>query len=477
MTQIRDPRVDARERAREAERDRRMSDDQVRDLIKDVAKERVRASELAHVEVRDLPVSTQQLLSQLVARELKGQLPGPIMEALLAGQAGTDLLQGLTTRLANAAAERERYGQASTPESARAQATDTSTPQQALRWTQFVQRSQHVPGSLLRDRAGSAAPKGEGTTLAELIGQRSRAGGPGLRTPRLVERGIENLSPAQRDLLLRACVGDKLAQRLGELGIQDPLMLVKAGAHPDGRAQLADALGMDRGKLLTLLLRTELLKIGGGKHGELGIRPDLLGPLGGAGIGMLGTLAALRSLPNDQLSIIYALLRHGASGFARTMAGGRPPVKRDLLHWARSASRKGSEIMLADLEGHPGALSRGDAQELIQAWYLENLLWDALQNGRRYLEEQKRERRERDAQGDEGAEQEGEHEGAADDQDDIELAYDHDRQDHLMCFWITDYTTDSLRRDTVRRMYVCVDPDTGAILPQRIEADILPSPR
>src|SRR5206468_2534499 len=120
--------------------------------------------------------------------------------------------------------------------------------------------------------------------------------GPGLRSPKLVERGLETLSPAQRDLLLRAAVGEGLALRLKDLGVTDPLLLVKAGALPEGRAALAEALGMDRGKLLTLLLRTELLKVGGGKNGELGIRPDLLGPLYHSGIAMLGTLAFLRAL-------------------------------------------------------------------------------------------------------------------------------------------------------------------------------------
>ncbi len=474
MTQIRDR--GPTELPRATERERPLSDGEARELLKSVAGDRQKVADLIRIEVRELAPQTQQLLSQVVARELKGQLPAPLMEALVRGQAGPDLLQNLTNRLANAAAESERYGQARTPDSARAQAGDSSTPQQSLRWSQFVQATTHIPSAHLRDRAGSAAPKGEGTSLAELLGQRAHAhGGPGLRNPKLIDLGMEGLSPAQRDLLLRACVGEALADKLRDLGVQDPLMLVKAGAMPDGRAELAEALDMGRGELLTLLLRTELLKIGPGRNGELGIRPELLLALKDAGIAMLGTLAALRALPAEQLAVIYALLRYGASGFKKTMKGSRPPVKRDLIHWARTAGRRGSEIMLTDLEGRSGPLSRGDAEELVQAWYLENLLWDTLQRGKKQLDELRERRREREER-----EREREQQGKDGEQspaEGLELQYDSERQDRLVCFWITDYNTDPLHTGTIRRMYVCIDPDTGAILPQELEAEVLPSPR
>jgi hypothetical protein len=460
MSRIREPSERPSPRAQAA-------DERVQDLIKDIGKDGNRTAELARVDVRELSTDTQQQLAQLLARELKGQLPGHLRTALLSGQAGTDLLQNLSDRLANTAGDRQRYGEASTPESARAQASDTSVPQQALRWTQFVQRSQHVPGAQLHDRAGSAAPKGEGTTLIELIAGRAPSfGGPGLRSPKLVERGLENLSPQQRDLLLRACVGEQLSGRLRELGIQDPIMLVKAGALPEGRAQLAEALGMGRGELLTLLFRTELLKIGPGKNGELGMRPDLLGPLKDAGIAMLGTLAAMRGLQATEMSLVYTLLRRKAAGFKKTMKGSRPPVKRDLIHWARQAARRPSEIMLADLDGRHGRLSRGDAQELICAWYLENLLWDVLLNKSRLAEELQKRRNERD---------DGDGDGDPDQDtgdEDVELEYDEERTDQLMCFWITDHNTNPMLPLASRRMYVCIDPDTGAILPQQLEAEL-----
>jgi hypothetical protein len=458
------------------ERDRRLSDQQVRELIKDVTKDRVRASELARVDVKELSPQVQQMLAQLVVRELKGQLPFHLAQALLSGQAGTDLLASLTGRLANASGgEREQFGKASSPEAARALASDSSTPQHALRWSQFVQRVQNAHNTTLQDRAGSAAPKGEGTALAELLAQR----GPSLRNPKLVERGLSELAPQHRDMLLRAAVGDVFAQKLKDAGILDPLMLVQAGATPEGRAALAELLGLDRGQLLSLLLKTELLKIGPGQNGELGIRPDLLAALKAAGITMLGTLGALRGLDAEELKLIYKLLRENAQGFGKTLKGLRPPLKRDLLHWARAASRKDSEILLADLAERKGGLTRGDARELLQAWYLENLFWETLASARKQADDRanseraKRRVEEQDAQ--DGRERDRRQEQDKQQESEPAWDYDHERQDRLMCFWITDHNTDPSSPMATRRMYVCIDPDTGAILPQQIEAELHPS--
>ena len=52
-----------------------------------------------------------------------------------------------------------------------------------------------------------------------------------------------------------------------------------------------------------------------------------------------------------------------------------------------------------------------------------------------------------------------------------DLEYDPNRTDSLMCFWITDFNADLLNPGSVRRMYVCIDPDTGAIIPQSIEQE------
>ncbi len=476
MSQIRDRHVDLSDQIKDMMHERAKGDAQVRDLVKSVQKDRARLAELAKVEVKVLEPATQQMLGQTLARELRGQLPPQIARALEGGSAGSDLLQNLLGRFGHG-----RPPQATSPEAARAQAADTSMPQQALRWTQFVQRAQHVPGSQLQGRAGSAAPKGEGTSLAELIGQRARGVlGPGLRSPQLVARNMADLSPQQRELLMKATFGDGLAKLLGGLGIGDPLSFVKAGALPHDRAALAEALGMGRGELLGLLMKAELLKIGPGKNGELGIRPDLLGPLKDAGIAMLGTLAAARILTREEMAAIYGLLRLSAGGFAKTMKGSRPPVKRDLLHWARQAGRRPSDILLAewDEERH---LAKGDAQELIAAWYLENLWWDTLAAAKERVrhEYDRRERERRESQR-EHERREGERKREEDERRECELLgpemeYDSQRQDELMCFWITDFNTNPALPQSMRRMYVCIDPRTGAIIPQQVEADVLPS--
>ena len=106
-----------------------------------------------------------------------------------------------------------------------------------------------------------------------MLGQKMDADGPGLRTPKLVERAMADLSPGQRGALMRATFGDRLASELMRVGIEDPLQLVRAGSLPDARATLAKALNIPRGRLLGLLMRAEMLKIGPGRNGELGIRP------------------------------------------------------------------------------------------------------------------------------------------------------------------------------------------------------------
>ncbi len=485
MAQIRGGEIDFRERLRESARDLRQSEDDFKHLLKEIAKDRGKAAELAKIDVRQLTAEGQQKLGQLLAQELRGQLPTALAQALATAQVGPDMLQNLAQRFANSVTPdaHTRVGHAATPDQARAQASDQSMPQQALRWTQFVQRTTHVPAAQLHDRAGTATPKGEMATLAELIGQRARlTTGAGLKTPKLVERALSDLSPGQRAALMKATFGEKLAQQLLALGISDPLSFVKAGALPTGRAALAGELAMERGKLLTMLMQAELLKIGPGRNGEVGIRPDLLGPLHKAGIGMLGTLANLRSMSREELTFIYSLLRQNAGGFGKALKGSRPPVKRDLIHWARTAARKPSDILLADNEERQGPVSRGDAQELIQAWYLENLLWETL--ARRRDEEMARHRERLAHEQDEEREQrQGEGRGGGDDgsgnqnepDDGPALEYDGQRDDRLICFWVTDFNTDPSLPEAMRRMYVCVDPDTGAILPQQVEAAIKPA--
>jgi hypothetical protein len=470
------------DRSQDAIRDRNRSDDQIRDLIKSIHKDRAHAVELARVDPKTLGAATQAQLAQLVGQQLKGQIPAQLAQQLAAGNVAVDVLDHLMQRLANASSmnPEQRLGKAASPEAARDQATDRSVPQQALRWTQFVQKVLHVPGGRVQDRAGSAAPKGEGTSLAEMLGQRgSNLNAAGLRSPKLVERSLTDLSPGQRAQLMRATFGEKLAGELSRLGIQDPLHFVKTGAAPEGRADLASTLGLSRAHLLGLLMRAELLKIGPGRNGELGIRPEMLGPLKQAGIVMLGTLGILRSLSREEMNYIYGKLRLASGGFAKTMRGSRPAVKRDLLHWARNAGRKASDILLPDIAERGPHFGSGDAQELIQAWYMENLLYEQLAYARRGRPEDDQglikrvSRDERDEKRD-GRGQEPDQEDPEWVEDMIpELEHDPDRPDKLVCFWITDFNTDPTMPGAMRRMYVCVDPETGAILPQAIEASAM----
>lgn len=453
----------------------RSPDDELRELLKEMARDKRRAAQLVQVEVKALGAEARQQLGQALARELAGQLPAALAQAVAQAQVGPEVLTALAQRLANAySTDDRRLGQAVTPDAARTQASDGSVPQQALRWTQFVQRATHVPGGGVQGRAGSAAPKGEMAVFAELVGQRrASTGAAGLRNPHLVERSLADLSPGQRAMLMQATFGDRLASELMGLGIADPLAFVKAGALPASRAALAQALGMGRGRLLALLMRAELLKVGSGRSGELAMRPDLLGPLYQAGIAMVGTLAALRGLPGDEMTMVYRLLRRAAGGFARAVRNARPPLKRDLVHWARTAARRPSDILLADADELGGKVRQGDAQELIAAWYLESRLWDVLARHRRDdLEgarpDDERERGER--------EKDNESQGDGRDEPFSDLEYDDKRTDRLMCFWITDFGTDPALPRSLRRMYVCVDPDTGAILPQQVEAELLPAP-
>ncbi len=481
MAGIGDSRVDLLDRSQEAVQDRRRADDLVRDVIKSVAKDRTRAAELSRIDVKGLDAQTQAMLAKMIGQQLRGQIPAALAKSLMSGNVALDVLDQLAQRLANASSQdpSTRFGRAQSPELARQMATDESVPQQALRWTQFVQKAQHIPGARVQGRAGVASPKGEGTVLLELLGSVIRGeGGPGLRSPKLIPRGMLDLSPTERAVLMKATFGEKLAGELQRLGITDPLQFVRAGTIPPERADLAAALKIPRARLLGLLMRAELLKIGTGRNGELGVRPDFLGPMRHAGVAMLGTLACLRGLSREELAYIYKLLRQAAGGFKRSIRGSRPPVKRDLMHWARTAARNRSEIMLADVERRPAGLERGDAQELIQAWYMENLLWEKLAEARRHREEldqafrrvQRDERQQR--QRDQRREQDDADEPDWYDDPYPELEYDQGRGDSLMCFWITDFNADLTKPGGMRRMYVCIDPKSGAIIPQSIEQEL-----
>jgi hypothetical protein len=451
-----------RERARLKNLDARLEQ-----LIRDIAKDRTQAAELAKLDVRQLSEGTKAKLMLMLARELRGQIPNALARSLLAGNTSTDILEQIAMRFANAMSQESRLGRAAHPAAARDLAADKSTPQQALRWTQFVQKALHVPGAKTQGRTGVASPKGVGITLLEILGGRAGNAGPGLRSPKLVERPLQELSPDRQARLMRATLGERMAAELAKAGIRDPLQMVRAGALPDGRAELALKLGLPPARLLGLLMRAEMLKIGPGQNGELGIRPEFLGPLHKAGIAMLGSLAVLRTRSPREIASIYMLLRRASSGFAHAVRGGPAVAKRDLIHWSRAASRRPSEIHLADVGERGPRFNQADAQELIQAWYLENLLWEKLANIR--CQQEEIERQQQPEQRDDRGHRDHDEPDSMDDID-AELAYDDQRGDNLICFWISDFNVDPLQPGGIRRMYVCIDPDTGAIIPQHIEA-------
>ncbi len=492
MVEIRENRVDL-SHTDDASRARQRSDDAAYALLTAIRKDRTAAVELARLNPSQMSEPAKEAMGRMLVEQLRGQLPEQLAHQLQTGSANDAVLAKLMQRFANANDPNpsNRFGNAPSPEAARQAATDQSTPHQALQWTQFVQKVTHIPQALVRDRHGSAAPKGEGTTLLEILGTRlSTLDGASLRLPHLVERAPSDLSPAQRLALMKATFGDELADKMGRLGISDPLQLVRTGALPGDRATLAEALGMGRGELLTLLMRAELLRIGPGRNGELGMRPEYLLALKDAGIAMLGTMAALRALSHEELSGLYKKLRDALGGFGKTSKGSRPLVKRDLMHWARSAGRRASDIMLTDREQVGRHMGQGDAQELVQAWYLENLFWTELAAQRRQQEahsriyerdrdrerqQQQRQQGERDEQQQREEEQEQlQMQSKRDWTDEVpRMSHDDQRTDQLMCFWITDYNAHSAQSGVIRKMYVCIDPDSGAIIPQSIESEIV----
>lgn len=461
--------------ARDGQQARDRADEAVHALIQQIRKDKTNAIELAKMDPAQMSAPAKEALQQMLAEQMRGQLPSALMSALANGNASDQMMAGLMQRFANAndPNPQNRFGNASNPEAARQQATDSTMPQQALQWASFVQKVTHIPGALIRERGGSAAPKGEGTTLLEIMGSRlSSAEGASLRLPMLVDRAPSELSPAQRLMLMKATFGEGMAEELGRLGVQDPLQFVRTGSLPEGRAALAEALGMDRGELLTLLMRAELLRVGPGRNGELGIRPEFLLGLKEAGIAMLGTLGALRALSHEELTEVYKKLRMALVGFGG-MKASRPVVKRDLIHWARSAARRPSDIMLTDRENLGGELGQGDASELVQAWYLENLFWTELAAQKRQQERDQQRRDRGRQQYDEMLEEDLGREKRDWHQETPVMKFDEHRRDKLMCFWINDYSAHSHNSGIVRRMYVCIDPESGAIIPQSIDAQFV----
>ena len=129
-----------------------------------------------------------------------------------------------------------------------------------------------------------------------------------------------------------------------------------------------------------------------------------------------------------------------------------------------SASKKRSEL-LSDQEPGERDITLERAEELAYSWYLETRYWEALE---RYRRERQEPQHREDPSPEEDAEQ-----GEDPNQDSpVEIVHDEQREDGLVCFWITDYAPLGAKKQATRHAYVCVDPQSGALIPQSIEATI-----
>ncbi|GAG31381.1 unnamed protein product, partial [marine sediment metagenome] len=217
---------------------------------------------------------------------------------------------------------------------------------------------------------GAVAPqKGAKTTslLSLLAGQGKKAQAAGAAT-KLASGSLDE--PA----LLRALFGGRGALILAGAGVKSLSALLSRGAMFSGRAALCRSLSMDHGKLLTRLLASEMLTIGPSSKGALGLSPELVGLLARGNVFCLSTLAAMRTLTRDQMQHLFGRIRQGfSSGQAE-----RPIVKKDLLHWSGRAARTRSAILLADPEEEEDGLDPDQSKEHVVYWYLQQLLWDEL---------------------------------------------------------------------------------------------------
>jgi hypothetical protein len=338
------------------------------------------------------------------------------------------------------------------PEDARAgllQAQDSSPV--AKNWNSFVQASTNTQG--LKDTLpGSKDGVREGQQPNELLAQeipRREEALVGLRSPTRVGDPFGGLNNKQKLDIMSAGFGKQLAMAFKEMGVRDPSALMRMAATPEGRQELAQKLGLSRGQLTVHVARAEMLTIGPGRHGEQALRPQHLPALQRASIVTQAHLASVNNLPKEQFAEVFASVRQGYSGFAKALTGERPILKKDLQHWAKAASRRKSDLLDADWEDMPRG--KGDAEEMIMAWYLQH--WAELEGDAKQKkaddEKERAKERLRDA-----------------DKTGLsmpETKYDPARDDGLICFWIERPNLDWERPTLTEMVYVCLDPKTGSI--------------
>lgn len=438
--------------ARELASQQHQSEQDLFSLLKAITNNQADFGEFAKLKIQELSVNAQQTLASFFANTLQSQLPANLVSMLQNNELPPQLLQQLLQTLIQAAADGQ-LSQLSKQMAGLLFENDQLLQADNAKWSQFLQENLATGGKTLSDAQ----------TYDFLGFHMHLAAGPGLRSPHLLAKTLDDLSPEQALQWLQALVGGELAAMLEKNGIKNIGEFLLAGQTPDQRLQLAQILGLSRGELLALLLQAELLGIAPGMHGELGLNPALLDSLSKIGIMMLSTLASVRGLTQEQLQELFA---HFREHFLLNQENERAVLKKDLLYWSREAKRRSSQVLLPDHNVKKN-LSNQDAEELIQAWYLNSTFGQ--QPSLSTVEEIDGDESRREGQKHSSDSDEGSNEDPKDRQKQPTMQRDHERTDDLICFWIEDPNPVGFKMGTIRRSYVCINPKTGQIQPQRTE--------
>lgn len=472
--------------------------DQVDSLLRRMRTGQLNVKQLAKLNLKALTQEAKAHLAKELAQEMKGLLPAQVHQAIMKGDVDDPRLSKLVEQFVQQFGDkglpvRPGAGKGKHAAQAKGQAgaaaakggpgtTDelATTKQGATKWQQYAQTSQvqkHVSTGRLAQKILEQA--GEKKNLLSVLTDRNQAAArgkgqargstsaAGMRSPHLVHKeGLQRFSPAQQRAMLTTMFGRDMLDKLGAAGVKDLVSLLAKGAGTEGRAELAKLLGMGRGALLTKLMSSELLGIGPGSRGEAGLQPETLSLLMRGGVFSMGTLAALKGLPRGELAHLFKLMRKGPEAFKRSLGGQRPIVKKDINHWSQRASRSRSAIVLADPDELEGGLDPDESQEHVAAWYLEALFYEELEEYR-WLEQHERERQERERQQEEDRRREEEEER---DRDDPLLIHpDPESPSGLVCFWVEEHNLSPRKLGGITRRYVCIDPQSGAIIPKGVE--------
>lgn len=456
-------------------REQRIEESRIEELLKEIKKDRHHIAKLLRLNLNALTKKQKDKLTRFVAKTLKGQLSKDEQDKLLSNPS-TALLKKLLGRLK----PQSQKAQAKQKDTLQEQTEKTSKQKRAVRQNRNPNLKKFAKQPTDDSKRQMALTKKQNKTDTALNRSKAlsaKSSGPGLRNPKLVLASGTSRNEAQTQTLLDTLFGAHAAKQLLKMGIKQPLELLRQGAMPGARCELAKQLGLSRAQLLTLLFRAELLRIGPGPKGQLGLLPYLVRPLNLSGLCMLRTLAQVHTLPQKDIGLLFGLFRKTCGLYDFKKTGQQKTSKQDFLYWSKAASTLSSHIRFELFAKN--ALTRDNAEEAIQLWYLEHLIDEQLDMARKAEEMLRRDQqRVKQDQGqqrhrnNQSNEKDDEQESSTQEEtnDDFLFEYDHGRNDHLMCFWITDFNVELAQGRGIRRMYVCIDPETGAILPQGVEA-------